>query len=363
MSISRRLSVLLVTKGLDIGGIERIVVDLAIVMAQRDVLVEVAVVNDRRSQLTSLLTDAGITVHELGGSDYIGWRAARRLGRLVADPRFHVVHVHGPLPAVLARIAPRRRPIVTTSHNVLGALRFPTRLAWLLTVWRDARTVAVSAVVAASMPSRIAARTLVLPHGIDTAAIARVHATVGRPYVSSESVTAVAVASHRDQKNYPNLLRAVRVAHNHGVPLHLIAVGTGPDLARHRALAAELGLADAVTFQQPSRDVLSVIAAADFLVVASDYEGQPLVVMEALALGRPVVATAVGRVPELVSPAVGRMVPPGNSQALGDALAEVASDPELRLRMGEAARRDGHSWTLDHVVDAYLAIYTEVIER
>ena len=356
-------SVLLVTKGLDIGGIERIVVDLAIALAHRGVSVEVAVVNDQRDQLTSLLTDAGVVVHGLGGTDRIGAPSARRLANLVADPRFDVVHVHGPLPAVVARLAPRHRPIVTTSHTPFGALRWPTQLAWQMTARRDSATVAVSAVVAASLPRKVAARTVVIPHGVDPTAIARTLANLRPRSAPDDTVTAVTVASHRDAKNYPNLLRAVKVARDSGAPLCLVAVGAGPDLERHRALAVELGLADAVSFQVPTRDVLSVIAAAELLVVASDYEGQPLVVLEALALGRPVVATAVGRVPELISPAVGRVVPPGDPKALGAALAEVAADAELRRRMGRAALHEGRTWTLNDVVDAHLVLYAEATAR
>ena len=89
-----------------------------------------------------------------------------------------------------------------------------------------------------------------------------------------------------------------------------VSVGEGPNLADHVALVAELGLADVVTFTPATDDVLSLIAEADILAVASDYEGQPIVVAEALALGLPVVATAVGRVPEMVNTTVGRVVPP-----------------------------------------------------
>ena len=357
-SISPR--VLLVTKGLDIGGLERIVVDLATAMTHRGVPVEVAVVNDRRDQFTAQLIDAGVAVHGLGGTDRIGWRAARRLAGLVADPRFDIIHAHGPLPAVLARLTPHHRPVVTTSHTPLGALRLLSRVAWCLTARSDSSTVAVSAVVAASLPRNIAARTVVIPHGIDPQAIACTLASLQCPASPAPFVNAVTVASHRDAKNYPNLLYAVKVARDLGAPLHLLAIGTGPDLERHRNLACDLGLSDVVVFQEPARSVLGAIAAGDLLVVASDYEGQPLVVLEALALGRPVVATAVGRVPELVSPTVGRVVPPGDSQALGAALAEVAANPELRESMGRAARREGHTWTLGDVVDAHLALYSGV---
>ena len=349
--------VLLVTKGLDIGGIERMVVDLAKGLAREGATVHVAVVNDGRDRLLGQLDQSVVTVHRLGGSDRIGWRAGWRLARLVRSSGFDVVHVHGPLPSIAARLVPGGRPVVTTSHTPLGALRRPTRLAWRLTARGDAATIAVSAAVAASMPARVSARTIVIPHGLDAEAIAAARRRVAeRPHGDGE-VLAVAVASHRDAKNYPNLLHAVRAARDRGAPLRLIAVGDGPDLERHQELARELGIGQAVVFHPPTVDVLEVIAGADVLVVASDYEGQPLVVMEALALGVPVVATAVGRVPELVNPSVGRVVPPGDPEALGAALAELAADPDLRASLAANARRRADAWTLHDVASAHLALY------
>ena len=102
---------------------------------------------------------------------------------------------------------------------------------------------------------------------------------------------------------------------------------------------------------------------ADLLAVASDYEGQPIVVAEALALGLPVVATAVGRVPEMVNTSVGRVVPPRDPSALGAALAELAMSPLLLAEMSANARRALHAWTLDDVVAAHLSLYSDVIAR
>jgi glycosyltransferase involved in cell wall biosynthesis len=352
--------VLLVAKGLDIGGIERIVVDLAVGLARRGAAPEVAVVNDRRQGLLGVLDAEGVTVHRLGGTDRIGVTAAWRLGRLASARRFDVVHVHGPLPAIVARLTPWHRPVITTSHTLWSGLRAPVRLGWRTTAPLDAATVAVSAAVAASLPAAVAARTRVIPHGVDPAAIAATVASVGPRPERPAVVTAVTVASHRDVKNYPNLLRAVRAALSAGTALRLVAVGDGPDLERHRSLARELGLAEVVEFVAPRPDALAVIAGADLLVVASDFEGQPLVVSEALALGCPVVATSVGRVPELVGPSVGRVVPPDDPSALGAALAELAADHDLRRTMGAAARHSGLAWRLPDVVDAHLSLYAEV---
>ena len=64
--------------------------------------------------------------------------AARKLARLARSPRFGIVHVHGPLPTVAVRLAPRHRPVVTTSHTPWDSLRWPTRLAWRATAGLDA---------------------------------------------------------------------------------------------------------------------------------------------------------------------------------------------------------------------------------
>lgn len=357
---ARPLRLLLVVKGLDLGGIERIVVDLARGLRGRGVDVEVAVVNDARDQMVGLLEEAGVVVHRLGGSDRVGVRAAIRLGRLLARGRFGVVHVHGPLPAVVVRCLAGRTPVVTTSHTLWSGLRPETRVAWRATSRRDRATLAVSAAVAQSLPRRIAARVTVLPHGIDASAVSHVVPAGPDHPGRSDSVTAICVASHRDVKNYPNLLRAFAEAARSVPELRLVAVGDGPDRDTHRRLAADLGLGDRVRFEPAQLEVLSLIAAADLLVVASDFEGQPLVVLEAMALGVAVVATAVGRVPELVGPGAGRIVAPGDSRALAAAIVEVASDPELRRALGRGGRAASGSWTLDQVVDAHLDVYRSV---
>ena len=352
------LRVLLVAKGLDIGGIERMVVDLANALERHGAEVHVAVVNDRRDALMGQLQLPADQVHRLGGTDHMGWRSVRALARLVRSDKIDVVHVHGPLPAVVVRLTPRRRPIVTTSHTPLQALHPVTRLAWRLTARLDATSIAVSAAVASSMPTSIADRMQVIPHALDVNAVEAARATALER--TDGRVRLVTVASHRGAKNYPNLLHAVQLALGKGADISLVAVGDGPDLERHRALASELGLAEVVEFRPSTHDVLRVIAGADLLVVASDYEGQPLVVMEALALGVPVVATAVGRVPELVTPAVGRVVAPGDPEALATAIAELALDPEQLKMLAHSTTQSVGTWTLDEVAKAHVGVYQRI---
>lgn len=360
------LAVLFVVKGLDLGGLERVATDLAVGVHQQGVTVQVAVVNDARDSLVPTLRAAGIRVHLLGGNDRFGVGAARRLHTLIRSGGFDVVHAHGPLPAVIARMSTRSGMsprIVTTFHTMWSALRSPSRVSVRLTARRDDACVAVSTAVASSLPRTIGEACVVIPHGVNLAAAA---AAVRRSQIlrdqlaPSAQVLVVTVASHRPAKNYPNLLRSVAAARAAGAPIHLLAVGEGEALSAHRALAADLGLSHHVTFEAPRIDVLDVIASADIFVVASDFEGQPLVVVEAMATGRPVVATSVGRAPDLITDEVGRLVRPNDSEALAAALVELASDHTLRARLGAASLAAAQGLSLESSVAAHLLLYRRV---
>lgn len=356
--------VLLVVKGLDLGGIERMVAELAIGLHERGGPVEVAVVTDRRDRLAGRISAAGVPLHRMGGTDRFGWRPSARLARLVRSRRYDVVHAHSPAPAVVVRLAAvgARVKVVTTLHNSWRALHPLTRVGWWLTWWRDDLCLAVSADAADSAPRPWRHRVRVLPHAVDSRqlAVAREGAPAARASLGLAEGTRllVSVAAHRPAKNHPNLLWALRRLVDQGAAVHLAVVGEGPRLEANRRLAAELEVADAVSFLAPRDDVWSLIAAADVVVVASDFEGQPLVVLEALALGRPVVATAVGRVPELVGPRQGRVVPAGDPVALAAGVAEVLAAPSP----GEDGLATTTTpWTLDDAIDEHRRLYAELV--
>jgi glycosyltransferase involved in cell wall biosynthesis len=324
MTSARPLRIVLVTKGLDIGGLERVVVDLANGLVARGDEVDLAVVNDRRDALVGALSPE-VRVHRLGGGDRIGWSAARRLRTLVVRGGFDVVHAHGPLPAVLVRIVRGGPRVVTSEHTPLDRLHPLSRLLWLATARRDAATIAVSDAVRASLPASTRVRTSVVPHGVDVEAARRV-AVARRRERGDAPVVVLMVARHVAVKHHADVLHAVRAVRSTGTPVRLVALGDGPLLPQHRLLARQLGIDDIVEFRAPVGDVFDAMADSDVLVMASEREGQPLVVAEALAAGLPVVATAVGRVPDLVDPTVGRVVPPGDREALARALTEVVCD-------------------------------------
>ena len=123
---------------------------------------------------------------------------------------------------------------------------------------------------------------------------------------------------------------------------HLTLIGDGPDRAALEDRVRRLGLSGAVTFAgyQSQDEVAEALARAAVFVLPSFAEGVPVVLMEAMAARRPVVATRIAGIPELVEDGVsGRIVPPGDGAALARAVCDILADPGLAARMGEAGRR------------------------
>ncbi len=162
------------------------------------------------------------------------------------------------------------------------------------------------------------------------------------------------------QKGFELLLEAaVTWGDLRPAPLLVIA-GDGPLAGALRSQAASLSLA--ARFTGYRRDLPGLLAAADVFVLPSTWEGQSLVLQEALRAGVPVVATRVGGNAEVTGPDAALLVPPGDRQALGAAVRSVLGDPALAARLRQAAaRRSRERPGPDEAVDAALAEYRRVL--
>ena len=150
-----------------------------------------------------------------------------------------------------------------------------------------------------------------------------------------------------------------------GVRATLCMVGDGPDRPKIEELASELGIVRDVLFTGYQEDVGPFFAAFDAFVLPSANEGTPVTAIEALAAGRPVVATRVGGVPDVVRDGEdGILIDPGSPEQLADALARLAGDPELRARMGDSGRsRMIGRYAVSRLVDDVDALYRELLAR
>jgi glycosyltransferase involved in cell wall biosynthesis len=142
-------------------------------------------------------------------------------------------------------------------------------------------------------------------------------------------------------KNHRLFLAAARGMVDSGVPARFVIVGDGELRAELESLAATQGLAGSVRFLGWRKDMASVYAALDILTLTSVNEGTPVALIEGMAAGIPVVATAVGGVPDIVRDGeTGRLVPSGDGDALQQAWRDTLSNPETTGQMRERAQRE-----------------------
>ncbi|MBW3612097.1 MAG: glycosyltransferase family 4 protein, partial [Actinobacteria bacterium] len=262
-----------------------------------------------------------------------------------------VVHAHGLKAGWLATSLRRRPPVVVTVHNlvlteVAGPAAWPLqRLEALLPRVADA-TVATSAEVArrfAGAPGadRIAVVPPAWPPPRARRPTGEVRADLG---LGPGHVLLVTAARLHPQKGLDVLLDAVALLRRRRPGVRCAVVGEGPLEASLRRRVDELGLAQEVVLTGARGDVADLLAAADVVVVPSRWESGPLVLFEALALGRPVVSTPVGAAPGLLADGGGdgcggRLVAVDDPVALAEAVAEVLDDPAGAAAMAVTGRR------------------------
>jgi glycosyltransferase involved in cell wall biosynthesis len=295
--------------------------------------------------------------------------AVLRLRRLLGASPPAVVHAHGLRAGAIAALAlagtpVRRSALLVTVHNAppAGGAAGAIYLVLERIVARRADAVAsVSPDLAARM-RRLGAsdggRALVpapltaSPSADDLAKLRQELGCAGRPVVLAAGRLAA-------QKGLSTLLAAAaRWQRRQPVPLLVIA-GDGPLAGGLRAQARAAGLATVFLGQRD--DIPALLAVADVVVVASSWEGQPLVVQEALRAGRPLVATRVGGVPELTGEDGALLVPPADPGRLASAVLAVLDDPERGRTLGAAALARAAALPDETAaVDAALAAYSRI---
>lgn len=208
-------------------------------------------------------------------------------------------------------------------------------------------------------PSRVE----VIYNAVDFASLATsaprdtLRARLGLP---ANALVAGTIARLTEQKGHVHLLDALA-----GTPalagLHLVVVGDGPLRATLEEQVVRLGLAGRVTFTGSRRDLGDLLSVMDLFVLPSLWEGLPLSLVLAMGAGLPVVATSVAGVPEVVEDGQsGWLVPPGNSAALGGALARLVQSSDERQRLGRA----GREYVLPRFgVDGYIRSVSSMYER
>ncbi len=172
------------------------------------------------------------------------------------------------------------------------------------------------------------------------------------------------VAVLEERKGHRYLLEAVAQLKAAGMPLHCILAGDGSERKSLEETGKRLGLEREISFLGFVGDMPAILAEIDIFVLPSLYEGLGVAALEAMAAGKAVVASRVGGLAEVIADGVtGLLVPPGDSKALGDAIAQLASDPNRARAMGQrAAAHVRRHFTLERMATRNEAYYYELLE-
>jgi teichuronic acid biosynthesis glycosyltransferase TuaC len=302
---------------------------------------------------------------------FYGWAIKGLVVRLKNAFDFELIHAHAICPdgfaaAWLGRIVDT--PVVCTIHGSdINIYPHRTRLTRLITQ-KAVRSIDMAITVSAALKEKTLELETpkrgirIIPNGVDLGKFAPVdrqqaRAELGLP---QDGKILVYVSRLDEAKGLSYLLMALkRVLSGKGNCL-LVLVGDGPYRARLNQEIAELGLGNNVRFAglRPHNEIPKWISACDLVVQPSLNEGSPLPVYEALACGRPIIASGVGGIPELItSDDYGLLVPPANPEAMGEALLYG-----LRKEWDtERIRSHSQKYTWGRVADQLISLYEDVL--
>lgn len=367
-SDNARLSILHVSAPAAVGGMERVVQTLAIGHHQMGHRVGVAAIIDvgqRNHPFLDPLIEANVDVFPMP----LPRRAYLTERRLVAELCRHfrpdVIHTHGFRPDVLDADVARRLglPTITTVHG-------PSRMGGMARLYEFLQRKVLrtfDAVVAVSRPIAEGVRRDGVPEnrihvvpnacpesigGLDRRAARRVLGLPGDGFVVGW------VGRLIPAKGADVFLRALAMLND--FPLLASIVGDGIERPGLEAHARSIGLNGRITFHGSLENAAQVFPAFDLFMLSSRTEGTPIVLLEAMGAGVPIVATRVGGVPDLISDVEAYLVPPEDPVALAAAMRSVYNDPHGAKKRARAARR---RLAADYAVGPWLSRYEEIYRR
>jgi len=358
---------------LDTGGAQKALARLLAHLDRTRFTPHVACLYNSDKAVAQEIRALGVPVTDLGMTAKWRWDAFWRLYRLLRRERPTILHswmFHANVPGrVIGRLA--GVPIIITSRrNVeIGGEMRERLLRW--TAGLDDKVIAVCELARRAQIERThaAPQNVVTVHnGLDVAEFGTLNpearATTREAFGIPPTAPLVgSVGRLHPQKDFATLLKAMVCVRDRLPDAHLLLVGDGDLKPELVSQARSLELAQTVTFAGHRTDIPEILSAVDLLVLPSLWEGLPNALLEAMAAGLPVVATAVGGTPEVVVDGVtGFLVPPRDPQALADAILRLLRNPELRQRMGEAGRaRVAAHFSIEQMVHKTEALYEQLL--
>lgn len=370
----KKKKILQLIDGLNIGGAEVLLVDLVrgIKGAGYEVSVGYSTYGPLEEKLLALEVPC-IHLQRLGRIDPLLFL---RICQLVLREKPDVVHTHLFKSDLHGRLAARLcgvPVVISTSHNNdVWARQFPFGYIYGVTAKLTDRVIAVSDEVreyqiqyTSILPEKI----IVIKNGVDVQRFAG-QETSGKALRHELQIAADVpligiIGRLQPQKDHGNFLLAASQIRNKLPDARFLIVGDGPLREPLLAQVQALGLEASIVFCGIRRDIPAVLAALDVLVIASKWEGLPVILLEGMAAGLPIVSTAVGGVPSVVADGIeALLVPPEDSAALATACLNILQNPTLAQSIANAGfLRVKEQFSLDAMIAKTLKLYEELLEN
>ncbi|WP_413934160.1 glycosyltransferase [Nitrospira sp. BLG_1] len=366
--------VMLVAIGLGVGGTETHILELASRLDRSRFTVTVCALKSGGT-MAQELEKRGVRVLSLDGTGKLDARVIVRLFKLLQAEQPDVVQAFLFWANVAARACGRilrAFPVISSYHDEVVSEGWLVRLVDRLTLtWTD-RIVCCSGAVGRSVVSRIGGKIehcTIIPFGVDIEQFEATAAATRRELGLRDNQKVIGTVCRlvEPKKGLRFLLQAMAVlARKYGQPpCQLLIVGDGPSRHELELLREQLDLSSWVVFAGSRRDIPRILHALDAFVLPSLYEGFGIALLEAMAAGKPVIATAVGGIPEFVlSGETGLLIEPGNVEALADAIDRLLSHPQQARIMGAKGRiHVGESYHISTVVRQHEQVYTACLAQ
>lgn len=359
-----RVRVVHLVSTLNMGGLEKVVYDLTR-LADRDQFDVRVVCLGEVGALERMYADIDVPVTELRVLGNGILPSIRALVRVLRRNPPDVLHTHNPSPHIAGAVAARcvgTKVVVHTKHGRNYPDEFRKVWANRIATWFSDQVVAVSqdsADVATKIERVASKKVLTIRNGIDLDRFSNVSSNAYRSPLRAIHVARLMYPT-KDQKT---LLRATRLVVDQEPQFQLEIVGDGPHRDEIEQLCDELNLRENVRFLGFRDNVQHYLAEAGLFVLSSLTEGLSLTLLEAMAMGLPIVATHVGGNPEVVDDGTtGLLVPPQSPRAMADAIVSLIRDPNRMIRMGLAGRaRVEERFDLRKVIASYESLYMKLL--
>jgi glycosyltransferase involved in cell wall biosynthesis len=347
--MAERRKVLWLIKCLGAGGAEKLLAMSLPYLNREQFNYQVAYFVKSNNYLVPEFERAGIPVICLDVDKPYDVRSVFRLARILRERQIDILHIHSPYWGAVARLVGRLvgvKTILSTEHHQLIGLHPIVKLVSVLTYPINDATIGVSQAVVSSLRRWRTVRKkrlYAIHNGIDLKAI---HITCSDPALIKERLgidkrnfLVLNVANIKPQKGHQYLLMTVPLLLKQCPNTTFVLVGTAENqefLRQLENLADRLGVRENVIFAGFRPDVVDLISACDVFILPSLWEPFGIVLLEAMAVGKPVIGTRVGGIPEVIEDGVsGYLVEPGSPQQLAQKLLQLLWDESLRSQLGQ----------------------------